>query len=183
MADVKNTGKAAATNGDDLDGFVIKRAEGGVMISQAGGSYKPGESTTNKGEMVPLRGWAMRTEPRKSPKFGDHLAMIVRLTQPTIIVGSDGAKRVQKDGEVDVTMVKKLEPYQAIFEHENLVSEIEVMPTRKEKLANGHDLWHFDFKVLQVVARSALASSDIEALAGLLNGGGEPAKSLPAGTA
>lgn len=183
MADDKTKGKAAAANtGDDLDNFVIKRAEGGVVISQAGGSYKPGESTNGKGEIAPLRGWAMRTEARKSPKFGDHLAMIVRLTHPTIIVAADGTKRIQKDGEVDITMVKKLEDYQKVFEHETLVSEIEIYPSRKEKLQNGHDLWHFDVRVLQIVPRSQLASADIEALAGILNGT-DSAKALPAGSA
>lgn len=183
MADIKS-GKgvaAAATTSDDIDSFVPNFATGGVVLSQAGGSYKAGESTDKNGAPVPLRGWAMRTDPRKSPQHGDFLAMVLRLTDKTITVGADGKKRVQGDGEVDIVMAKKLEPYQAIFEHESLVSEVEIIPTFKEKLKNGHDLWHFKFTVIQVVSRSTLASADIEALHTLLAAPDQ--KALPAGTA
>lgn len=172
------TGMGTPEMTNDLESIAFERSKEGVVISQAGGSYKCGESANSKGN-VALRGWALRTETRKSPKYGDHTAMIVRLTKPTIVIDAKGDKRVQTEGEVDITMVKKLEPYQAIFEHEELVSEVEIYPTHKEKLANGHDLWHFEFRVLQVVPRSKLASADIEALAGLLNGEGA-AKALPA---
>lgn len=182
MANPTKTSATQTPAGDDLESFTFERAAGGVTISQAGGQYKAGESCDKNGNNVPLRGWTMRTEARKSPQFGDHVAMVMRLTAPTVVIDAQGKKRVQKDGEVDITMVKKLEAYQGMFEHENLVSEIEIYPTHKEKLKNGHDLWHFDVKVLQVVPRSQLASADVEALQGLLNGGAEQ-KALPAGTA
>jgi len=165
-----------------LDNFTFERADGGIVLSQAAGSFAPEKCKTNDGKSVPLRGWSIRTEARVSQQYGDHIAFVMLLTRPTIVADAAGNKRVQTEGTVSITMTKKLEEYQQYFEDDENVYELEIFPTTKEKLKNGHDLQHFDVKVLQCVPRKQVAANNLEAVKNLLTGG-EEAKSLPTATA
>lgn len=157
----------------------------GIELGGDGGSWTALKSVDENGAPVPLVGWALRTEPRTSPKFQDFIAGVVEITQPTVVVGGDGKPYEQSEGTVSVTMsVKKLEEFIPLFDDPEYVSKIQILAKGRRELSNGHTLQDYSFKLLGKMKRSDFEAMKLAALQKQLTAGsGGNAPQLSAGEA
>jgi hypothetical protein len=156
----------------------------GIELGGDGGSWTALKSVDDEGAPVPLVGWALRTEPRTSPKFQDFIAGVIEITQPTVVVGGDGKAYEQGEGTVSVTMsVKKLEDFIPVFDDPEYISRVQIIAKGRRELSNGHTLQDYSFKLLGKMKRTDFESMKLAALQKQLTAGSGSAPQLSAGEA
>lgn len=162
-ADPKKT-PAAAASASEFNSSDYGESPGGITVTQDSGWYKPEKCVTDDGKNVPIRGWIMRTQAYKSQKFGEGVALVFRVTRPTIMVDAENKRHRCEKGELLVNMGHGLTGLQAAADDEERISEVELMPTRREELANGHTLQHWKITMHNIVARSEVPTMDLASL-------------------
>lgn len=156
----------------------------GVELSGDGGQWNAVKSRDEDGNSVPLVGWCVRSEPRTSPKFGDHIAGVVEITQPTVVVDASGKVSEQEEGVVSVTLsVKKLEEFIPRFDDPEYVEKLQFLALGRKELANGHTLQDYSVKLLGRMKRSDYERMKLEALAKQLGAAPAPAQLSAGGNA
>jgi hypothetical protein len=156
----------------------------GIELSGEGGTWTALKSVDpDNGAPVPLVGWALRSEPRTSPKFQDFIAGVVELTQPTIVAGGEGKTYEQAEGTVSVTLsVKKLEEFIPVFDDPEYITKIQILAKGRRELNNGHTLQEYSFKMLGKMRRTEFEAMKLATLQKVLAAGSTPAQ-LTAGEA
>lgn len=171
MADPKKTTAAAPSEGFSSSNY--GESAGGITVTQDSGWYKPEKCITDEGKNVPIRGWLMKTMPYKS-KHGEGVALVLRLTKPTIMVDAENKRHHAEKGELLVNMGHGLGQLAAAADDEEKISEVELMPTRREELSNGHTLQHWKVTFHNIVARTDVPTMDIKSLENALAEGKAP---------
>lgn len=156
----------------------------GIELSGDGGQWNAQKSRDEDGNSAPLVGWAVRSEPRTSPKYGDHIAGVVEITQPTVVVDAGGKISEQEEGVVSITLsVKKLEEFIPTFDDPEYVSKIQILALGRKELANGHTLQDYSVKLLAKMKRGDYERMKLDALAKQLAASPAPAQLSAGGNA
>lgn len=156
----------------------------GVELSGDGGNWTALKSVDDDGKSVPLVGWALKSEPRTSPKYEDFIAGVVEITQPTIVAGADGKTYEQAEGKVSVTIsVKKLEKFIPMFDDLEYISKIQILALGRREQGNGKTLQDYSVKLLAKIKRSEFEAMKVASFQKVLAAGGHVPQLAAAGEA
>lgn len=155
----------------------------GVELSGDGGNWTALKSVDDDGKSVPLVGWALKSEPRTSPKYEDFIAGVVEITQPTIVAEPTGRPTSRPRARSVTISVKKLEEFIPMFDDLEYISKIQILALGRREQGNGKTLQDYSVKLLAKIKRSEFEAMKVASFQKVLAAGGHVPQLAAAGEA